>query len=182
MHYVAYRAPAPALQDLAVGRIDALMPPLVAALPQAQPGRLHLLGVANPVRSPAAPEVPTAAEAGFPEPTFEGRLGFFGPRAMPSELRERIAAGIRAVAADPVFGERLQGLGMVARADTPAEFGAHIEAIPAHWAAVARAYGPGPPRWAGTAMGPDHRPRSGGLSQVCGTAQTKRVSLCIHHF
>jgi tripartite-type tricarboxylate transporter receptor subunit TctC len=146
MHYVAYRAPAPALNDLAEGRIDALMLPLVAALPQAEAGRLRMLAVANPVRAPSAPAVPTAIEAGFPELTFEPRLGFFGPRAMPAQQRERIAADVRAVAADPGFGERLKGLGMMARADTPSEFAAHIEANRVHWAAMARAYGPRPPR------------------------------------
>jgi tripartite-type tricarboxylate transporter receptor subunit TctC len=146
MHYVAYRAPAPALHDLAEGRIDALMLPLVAALPQAQAGRLRMLAVANPMRSPVAPDVPTAGEAGFPELTFEGRLGFFGPGSMPAELREKIAADVRAIAADPGFSERLKGLGMVARADDPAEFGAHIEADRVHWAERARAYGPRPPR------------------------------------
>jgi tripartite-type tricarboxylate transporter receptor subunit TctC len=146
MHYVAYRAPAPALHDLAEGRIDALMLPLVAALPQAEAGRLRMLAVANPVRAPSAPAVPTATEAGFPELTFEPRLGFFGPRSMPAGRRERIAADVRAVAADPAFGERLKGLGMMARADTPAEFAAHVEANRAHWAAMARTYGPRPPR------------------------------------
>lgn len=146
MHYVAYRAPAPALQDLADARIHALMLPLAAALPQARAGRLRMLAVANPSRSPAAPEVPTAAEAGFPELAFEGRLGFFGPRSMPAELRDRIAADVRAVAAEPGFGERLRGLGMVARADTSSEFAAHITLDRARWAEAARAYGPMPSR------------------------------------
>ena len=146
MHYVAYRAPAPALHDLAEGRIDVLMLPLVAALPQAEAGRLRMLAVANPMRAASAPAVPTAAEAGFPELTFEPRLGFFAPRSMPAERRERIAADVRAVAADPAFGERLKSLGMIPRADTPAEFAAHVEANRAHWAAIARAYGPRPPR------------------------------------
>ena len=58
---------------------------------------------------------------------------------MPAELRERIAA-------DPAFGERLKALGMVARADTPAEFAARIEAPRAHRAEAARAHGAKPPR------------------------------------
>lgn len=146
MHYVAYRAPAPALHDLAEGRIDTLMLPLVAALPQAQVGRLRMLAVANLMRSPSAPDVPTAAEAGFPEMTFEGRLGFFGPASMPNEVRERVASDVRMIAASPGFGERLQSLGMVARADSPTEFSAHIEAERAHWAERARTYGPRPLR------------------------------------
>jgi tripartite-type tricarboxylate transporter receptor subunit TctC len=145
MHYIAHRAPAPALHDLADGRIHALMLPLVAALPQARAGRLQMLAVASPVRSPAAADVPTATEAGFPELSFEARLGFVGPRSMPAELRERIAADIRSVAAELGFGERLKALGMTARADSPAQFAADIEANRAHWAETARAYGLRPP-------------------------------------
>ena len=67
------------------------------------------------MRSPAAPEVPTAAEAGFPDLTFQGTLAFFGPRGMPTALRERIAARVRAVATHPGFAERLGPLGMCRR-------------------------------------------------------------------
>jgi tripartite-type tricarboxylate transporter receptor subunit TctC len=146
MHYIAYRAPAPALHDLAEGRIDTLMLPLVAALPQARVGRLRMLAIANPRRSPAAPDVPTAIEAGFPELSFEGRLGFFGPASMPGDLLEKIASDVRMIAANPGFGERLQSLGMVARADSPAEFSAHIEAERVRWAERARTYGSRPLR------------------------------------
>jgi tripartite-type tricarboxylate transporter receptor subunit TctC len=145
MPFVAYRAPQPALQDLADGRIHALMLPLVAALPQAQAGRLRMLAVANPVRSPAAPGVPTAAEAGFDELTFEPTLGFFAPRSMPEPLRERIADAVREVAAEPAFRERLIGLGMMARTSTPGEFAGQLRAHRARWAEVARTQGLRPP-------------------------------------
>jgi tripartite-type tricarboxylate transporter receptor subunit TctC len=111
MNYVSYRTPAPALGDLAEGRLDAAVMPLATALPQVAAGRMRVLAVANPARSPAAPDVPTAAEAGFPEMSFEGVLGFFAPNAMPAALRERIAADVRAVVAEPEFRARLQGWG-----------------------------------------------------------------------
>ena len=90
--------------------------------------------------------MPTAAEAGFPEMTFEGVLGFFAPNAMPAALRERIAADVRAVVAEPEFRARLQGLGMTARADTPAGFAAVVDANRSHWAEVARVHGAKPER------------------------------------
>ena len=146
MIYVSYRTPAPALADLAEGRIDTAALPLALALPQANAGRMRILAVANPVRSPALPEVPTAAEAGFPELTFESTLGFFGPRSMPEALRERISADVRAIAAEPDLHARLQSLGMTARAETPAEFAAVVAANRAHWAEAARAHGAKPER------------------------------------
>ena len=141
MHYVAYRSPVLALPDLAQGRLRLLMLPLAAALPQARGGQLRLLAVTNPVRSPAAPDVPTVAEAGFPDLTFQGTLAFFGPRGMPAALRERIAADVRAVAAEPGFAERLGPLGMVPRAGTPDELARVLGENRVHWAERARTYG-----------------------------------------
>ncbi len=146
MNYVSYRTPAPALGDLAEGRIEAAALPLALALPQANAGRMRILAVTNPARSPALPAVPTATEAGFPELAFEGTLGFFGPSSMPSALRERISADVRAVAAEPDFRARLQSLGMTARAEAPAEFAAVVEANRAHWAEAARTHGAKPER------------------------------------
>jgi tripartite-type tricarboxylate transporter receptor subunit TctC len=146
MNYVSYRTPAPALADLAEGRIDAAALPLALALPQASAGRMRVLAVANPARSPAAPDVPTAAEAGFPELAFGSALGFFGPRSMPGALLGRISADVRAVAAEPGFRERLRSLGLTARAEAPAEFAAVVEANRARWAEAARAHGAKPER------------------------------------
>jgi hypothetical protein len=60
-----------------------------------------VLAVMNKTRSPAAPHVPTAAEAGYPQLSFDGVTGFFGGRDMPVALRDRIAADVRAVADSP---------------------------------------------------------------------------------
>ena len=53
----------------------------------------------NRTRSPLAPNVPAAAELGYPDLVFDGITGFFGWRDMSLELRQRIAADVRAVAA-----------------------------------------------------------------------------------
>jgi tripartite-type tricarboxylate transporter receptor subunit TctC len=141
MQFVSYRAPVAALPDLTEGRLQLLMLPLAAALPQARAGRLKLLAVTNPDRAAAAPEVPTVAEAGFPELSFQGTLGFFAPRGMPAALRERIAEDVHTVATDSAFAERVSSLGMVPRAETPAEFARIIEQNRAHWAERARVHG-----------------------------------------
>ena len=146
MNYVSYRTPAPALADLSEGRLDVAVLPLALALPQARAGRMRVLATANPARPPAAPEVPTAAEAGFPELAFQAMLGFFGPATTPLPLRERIAADVRAVADEPGFRERLQSAGMTASAEAPAEFAAAVEADRARWAAAARDHGAKPER------------------------------------
>jgi len=64
--------------------------------------------VTNRQRSPIASEVPTAEEAGFPELTFEGVVGFFGGGILPVVLRDRIARDIAAVAESPEISSRLR--------------------------------------------------------------------------
>jgi tripartite-type tricarboxylate transporter receptor subunit TctC len=56
-------------------------------------------------------------------------------------LRERIAADVRAVAADPALTEKLSALGQAVRTGTPADFAAMIEAQRAKIAAIAQAIG-----------------------------------------
>jgi tripartite-type tricarboxylate transporter receptor subunit TctC len=144
MVYVPYRDFNPALSDLGEGRIDVASASLSQLLPHSQTGRVSLLAVFNRTRSPLAPSVPTAVEAGYPDLAFDGVTGFFGWRDMPSTLRDRIAADIRAVAENPAVGDRLSPLGIVARSSTPSEFSAAIEAQRAKVAVIAAAVGTKP--------------------------------------
>jgi tripartite-type tricarboxylate transporter receptor subunit TctC len=141
MVQVSYRDFSPALQDLAEGRIQVAATGLLPLLPLAQAGRVKLLAVTNHERSPAAPALATAQEIGHPELTADGFQGFFGWRDMPDALRERIAADVRAVAADPALVAKLAALGQAVRTGTPADFAAMIAQQRAKIAAIAQAIG-----------------------------------------
>jgi tripartite-type tricarboxylate transporter receptor subunit TctC len=127
MVHISYRETNLALQDMATGRLDIELGTLGTVLPAAESGRARVLAVTNRIRAPLAPEVPTAIEAGYPELTFEGLLGFFGPHGLSVEIRDRIAIDVCAVAADPAFAKHLVALAAAARCGTPAEFSAAIE-------------------------------------------------------
>jgi len=141
MVYVPYRDFTPAISDLDEGRIDIVSTALTQLLPHEEAGHAKLLAVMNRTRSPAAPHVPTATESGFPDLTFDGVTGFFGSRGMSAEMRERLAQDIRAVTEIKSVRERLEPLGIVARASTPAEFAAAIEEQRAKIATIAAAIG-----------------------------------------
>jgi len=144
MVYVPYRDFNPALADVGEGRIDVASTALTQMLPHSQAGKLTFLVVINRTRSPLAPQVPTASEAGYPDLTFDGVTGYFGGREMPAALRDRIAADVRAVAEDKGVMERLAAMGIVARGSTPAEFAAAIEEQRTKVAAIAAALGTKP--------------------------------------
>jgi tripartite-type tricarboxylate transporter receptor subunit TctC len=142
MVQVSYRDFTPALQDVGEGRIHVVGTGLALMLPQVQAGKIRLLMLNSRQRSPQAPEVPTASETGHPELTFDSVVGFYGWRDMRADLKERIAADVRAVAADPIIAARLATSGSALRVGTPAEFAAAIEQQRTQIAAIARTMKP----------------------------------------
>jgi tripartite-type tricarboxylate transporter receptor subunit TctC len=140
MAKVPYRDIVQAGTDLAESRVQVMMSSLALVQPHLQSGKVKLLAVTS--RQPAAmlPGIPTVAAAGFPALELEGLVGLFGPREMPSELRERIAADIRAVA-DQEISTRLVATGQVVNVGTAAEFTKAVDEQRAQVAALAAAVG-----------------------------------------
>jgi tripartite-type tricarboxylate transporter receptor subunit TctC len=136
---VPYRDPVLAVTDLAENRIQVYTAALAIIQSQLQAGTVRAIAMTNHQRAPAAPYVPTAVEAGYPELEFDGLVGLFGPRSMPASLRDRIAADIREVAADPYIEQRLTATGQILNPGTPGEFAAAIDGQMAKLAAIAKA-------------------------------------------
>ena len=127
MLLVPYQETRPQITDLGEGRIDILVTGLLPTIPLHESGKARFLAVTNSERAPRFPDVPTAKEADQPIMSVDGLSGFFGWRDMPVELRDRIAADIRAIAVDPELKSRLESMGQTLRVGTPAEFAAAIE-------------------------------------------------------
>jgi tripartite-type tricarboxylate transporter receptor subunit TctC len=136
---VPYRDPVQAVTDLAEGRIQIYTSAYAIVRSQLQAGTIRALAMTNQTRAPTAPEIPTAAQAGYPALTFDGLVGLFGPPNMAGELRERIAADMRAVATDPGIEPRLIQTGQILNPGEPAEFAAAIEDQTDKLAAIAKA-------------------------------------------
>jgi tripartite-type tricarboxylate transporter receptor subunit TctC len=142
MTKVPYRNPVEAANDLAEGRVQAYLSALAIVRPHIEAGKIKPLAVTNKVRAPTAPDVPTVKEAGYPDLSLDGLVGFFGPPEMSSALRERIAADIGAVvAADPTIGQLLTATGQIPNVGGPTEFAAAIEEQRAQIAAIAKELG-----------------------------------------
>ena len=136
---VPYRDINVAPVDLGENRIQVVMASLAIVQPQWQAGRIKLIVVNNRTRAPAAPNVPTAREAGYPSLEVEGLVGLFGLKTTPNEMKERIAADFRAVAADGAIAARLQATGQVINVGGPKEFADAIEEQRAKVAATVKA-------------------------------------------
>src|SRR5581483_5280474 len=133
---VPYRDFAPAYLDLNSGRLQIASTGVPTLVPHHRAGTARMIFVTNSLRSPQAPEVPTAREAGYPGLTFEGVSGIYGTRDTPLETRQRIVADVAAIVTDPEFRARAVGVGTVPRSGTPEEFAAAVEDQRAKIAAI----------------------------------------------
>lgn len=139
---VPYRDIMQAPNDLAADRIQVLATSLAVVQPLAHAGRVKVLAVTSDRRAPAAPDIPTAKEAGFPALTFESLFGLFGPRGIPDDERKSIAADISSVAnADPAIGKRIADIGTIMSIRGPSEFAASVDQQRLRIADIARTLG-----------------------------------------
>jgi tripartite-type tricarboxylate transporter receptor subunit TctC len=125
--YIPYRDATTQQTDFGEGRVEILSHALLAVRGPVAAGKARLLAVTSPQRAPSLPDVPTVAEAGFPEMEIEGLTGLFGWRDMPPALRDRISADVRAVSGDPSIRSRIEAGGQHVLGSTPDEFSAAIE-------------------------------------------------------
>jgi tripartite-type tricarboxylate transporter receptor subunit TctC len=120
--HVPYKGAGPALIDLVGGHVDLFFSGFPAAAPQVKAGTLKLLAISSGKRSPAAPEVPTVAEAaGLADFDITLWVGFFAPRATPKPIVARLNAEINKVLSLPDIQARLLEDGAEIRAMSPDE-------------------------------------------------------------
>ena len=135
--HVPYRGAAPALQDLLAGQIDFSFDPGIG-LNQVRAGKLRLLAVGSPKRSPQFPDVPTLDEAGFKGFDADTVFGFYAPARTPPEVVARLNAEINRILATPAVKERIANLGGEAVPGTPAAFHDRAMADSARFGAIIR--------------------------------------------
>jgi tripartite-type tricarboxylate transporter receptor subunit TctC len=121
--HVPYRGAAPALTDLLGGQLDFVFDPGIA-IPHIRAGRLRLLAVGSPKRSPLFPEVPTLDEMGLKGFDADTVFGFYAPAGTPGPVVAKLNAEINKALATPAVRERINAIGGVPAPMTPAEFGA----------------------------------------------------------
>lgn len=114
MTHVPYQGTAPALTDVAGGRIDIFLSTFPAAIPLVEAGKVRALGMATAERWRSIPAVPTVAEQGFPGYALSNWTGVSAPAGLPADIAERIEAALTAMFSDPAVLARLEPLGISA--------------------------------------------------------------------
>jgi tripartite-type tricarboxylate transporter receptor subunit TctC len=139
---VPYKNPTGAVTDLAENRLQLYSSAYAIVRPQLQGGRIKLLAVQNRARVQGL-DLPTVAEAGYPDLAFDGLVGVIAARGsnLSEAARDRIAADIKAVASDPVVAERLVATAQINYPGNAQEFAASMEEQERNMDAVAKIVG-----------------------------------------
>lgn len=109
--HVPYRGSSQALNDVMAGNINLMFENLPTIPPVARDGRVRPLAITSATRSPALPDVPTAAEAGVDGYVATAWFTIATAASTPPPILERLNADLRAVLSDPAIRERFQTLG-----------------------------------------------------------------------
>jgi tripartite-type tricarboxylate transporter receptor subunit TctC len=134
--HVPYKGSAGVLTDVMGGQIAATMDNMPAYLPQVKAGKIRALAVTPNKRSPAAPDIPTVAEAGVPGYNSSAWFGLVAPAATPKDVVSKLSAETARILQLPDVKSRLSELGAEPIGGTPEQFSAHIKAEIEKWAKV----------------------------------------------
>lgn len=141
LNYVAYKNHPEVMTDLVGGQIHMTVEFASISVPHIQGGKVRALAVAGPVRKPALPDVPTAAEAGLPEFEVVGWNGYFARTGTPPEIIARLNTTLSAAIKGKDFADYTHGLGSEVGGNTPDEFAAFVARENARWEKVVREMG-----------------------------------------
>ncbi|WP_297721585.1 tripartite tricarboxylate transporter substrate binding protein [Limnohabitans sp. Rim8] len=135
---VPYKGAPPTIPDLINGMMSMAITPSSVAVPQIKAGKLRALANINSRRSADLPDVPTIAEAGFPEVTAVSWYGMHVPAGTPPDTVRKLEAAMKAAAATNEVKERLVNAGGEEAFLGQADFVAFIKADSSRWEKVVK--------------------------------------------
>jgi tripartite-type tricarboxylate transporter receptor subunit TctC len=142
MEHVPYRGTGPAMNDVVAGRIQVFTNALAPMQPQIQAGAVRALAIAGPRRNRAMPDLPTTAEAGFPDIQAATWFAILATGGTAPDRIARLHAALNATIADPETRRRLEDGGLdVEPSESPAAFARFVAEDAARWAPVVRRAG-----------------------------------------
>lgn len=116
---VPYKGGAQAMPDLIAGRVQLNFGPYAGGYPHVKDGKLRMLATVGAVRSPAAPDLPTMAEAGTPVVSSPTWQAIFAPPGTPRQVIDRLSREIVAALKDATLREQFSRQAVQAEASTP---------------------------------------------------------------
>ena len=141
---VPYRGGAPALQDIVAGNVDMMCDLAANSLGQVRAGTIKAYAVTSKKRWFAAPELPTANEAGVPGLDLSNWLGAYAPKGTPKDIVAKLSNAFSVAMADPAVRQRIADQGMEVPSpgqQTPEGFAVYLKSEMDKWGAIIRESG-----------------------------------------
>jgi tripartite-type tricarboxylate transporter receptor subunit TctC len=133
MTHIPYKGIGPAFTDLMGGSLQMTLPTLASVLPQLRGGKMRALAVTSAQRSPLAPEIPTASEAGLAGFRLEAWFGLLGPANMPPAVLKRLNEELNWTLTQPDMKEALTREAAATMPGTPEEFASLLRSEVTRW-------------------------------------------------
>jgi tripartite-type tricarboxylate transporter receptor subunit TctC len=139
--HIPYRGVAPMVQDIIAGQVDMGVLALPSAQAHIKAGSMRAICVSAPARIPAAPDIPTSTELGYPGYMVEGWIAVVGPKGMAPELVKRINAAFLAAFSTAEVKEAMARQGNTINVSTPEFAQAHFRSELVKYAALVKKAG-----------------------------------------
>jgi tripartite-type tricarboxylate transporter receptor subunit TctC len=139
--HIPYKGSGPAVVELMAGQTSVMFPNLPSAIGQARSGKLRAIAVSGARRSPAAPDLPTIAEAGVPGFEVTAWFGVSTPAKTPRVIVDKLNAQFVQALKTSEFRDRLLSVGAEPLGTTPEEYARFVQTEIAKWAKVIKAAG-----------------------------------------
>jgi tripartite-type tricarboxylate transporter receptor subunit TctC len=123
------------------GDVQVAVLPAASVVPQAREGKLTMLAVTSPVRSPLLPELPTLRESGIAGVEADAWVGLIAPSGTPAATLARIHQEVTAVLAEPAVVDKLKVQLWLPVGNTPDQFRAVLKEEYDRWAPIIEASG-----------------------------------------
>jgi tripartite-type tricarboxylate transporter receptor subunit TctC len=120
--FVPYRGAADSMTATMSGILQYNYSSLGSVIGQIRAGSLRPIAVTSAKRSPVLKDVPTIAEAGFPDLTTDSWWGLFVPSGTPQAIVGKINADVNEILQRPDIGRRFAEFGAEAYVTTPEQF------------------------------------------------------------
>ena len=141
LQHAPYKGAGPLVSDVMGGNLPIGVTGIIGVMSAYKARKVKVLAVSSLKRSPAAPDIPTVAEQGFPGFEAEPWSGFFVPKGTPRPIVDKLADDMIEVMKQPDVVKRMADLGTPLVASRPDEFRKYVENEIAKWAEAVRVSG-----------------------------------------